>query len=570
GWIGFLDKPIEHATASVAAGVWFPFLSLALLLVAVVTLLRAARGRLSGTITATVWALTVLVLVTWTVGYPTESVKMLDSSIQTAVITTAHGFSPDAQKVDPSSRTGPDTEASARAAAVAAMDAQWDTINRSTAYRSWLAGVFGNADSPTATKFGPTVFKATHFTWAEYETYQRDPTGAGKQIVDRKAGEFRQIAEQLSGADPVAYQFFTGNRTGDRLGTAALCLFITLIVTVFFIAAGLLTVLGYAVARLIVPATPAAGVFFLLDSFRDLALAWAQRIVKFLVMGPIAFLASLVLFAFTSAIFNATMPDGLKYLFLTALSWLAWRLMRPHTAFGRMHMPGKKLLGQVLAMKLALPAGSAKRSSSGSGSGDEVDGQDTGHVPAAAVAAGRDRLVYTPTRPRIAAARLAHDEGEPVVYYPAAPAAAAERPRDAGAAGVHTTPSRHTIAAGHRDVPPRPWPSHELGLYQPASRPIEVTDEPPPATAQPAVPIDFVVQPQDPDGGHAVGALPRGQDHAPPALPPGPGPLVGRPLEEGERLPADIHEANLTVDKDGNRVFEVYRPQGSRFYAQDE
>ena len=28
GWIGFLDKPIEHATASVAAGVWFPFLSL--------------------------------------------------------------------------------------------------------------------------------------------------------------------------------------------------------------------------------------------------------------------------------------------------------------------------------------------------------------------------------------------------------------------------------------------------------------------------------------------------------------------------------------------------------------
>ena len=157
GWIGFLDKPIEHATASVAAGVWFPFLSLALLLVAVVTLLRAARGRLSGTITATVWALTVLVLVTWTVGYPTESVKMLDSGIQTAVVTTAHGFSPDAQQVGPqaSSRTGPDSEASARAAAVAAMDAQWDTINRSTVYRSWLAGVFGNADSPTASQVRP-------------------------------------------------------------------------------------------------------------------------------------------------------------------------------------------------------------------------------------------------------------------------------------------------------------------------------------------------------------------------------------------------------------------------------
>ena len=342
GWIGFLDKPIEHATASVAAGVWFPFLSLTLLLVAVVTLLRAARGRLSGTITATVWALTVLVLVTWVVGYPTESVKMLDSGIQTAVVTTAQGFSPQAQQVGPQASSNTPTEASARAQAVAAMDAQWDTINRSTVYRSWLAGVFGNADSPTAAKFGPTVFRATHFTWAEYDTYQRDPTGAGKQIVDRKAGEFRQVAEQLSGADPVAYQFFTGNMTGDRLGTAVLCLFITLIVTVFFIAAGLLTVLGYAVARLIVPATPAAGVFFLLDSFRELALSWGQRIVKVLVMGPMAFLASLVLFAFTSAIFTATMPDGLKYLFITALSWLAWRLMRPHTALGRMHMPGQE------------------------------------------------------------------------------------------------------------------------------------------------------------------------------------------------------------------------------------
>ena len=191
-------------------------------------------------------------------------------------------------------------------------------------------------------------------------------------------------------------------------------------------------------------------------------------------------------------------------------------------------------------------------------------------MPAPAAAAGRDRLVYTPARPGIAAARLAHEEDEPVVYYPAAPAAAAERPRDAGAAGVHTTPTRHTIAAGHKDAPPRPRPSHELGLYQPASHPIEVTDEPPPATARPAVPIHFVAQPQDPDRAHPVGALPRGQDQPRPALPPGRGPLVGRPLQEGERLPADIHEANLTVDKDGNRVFEVYRPQGSRFYAQDE
>lgn len=102
-----------------------------------------------------------------------------------------------------------------------------------------------------------------------------------------------------------------------------------LLITGFFVIAGLLTVLGYAVARLIVPVTPAAGVLFLSGSFRDLALSWRQRVVKVLVMGPFAFLASLVLFAFTSAIFTARMPEGLRYLLILGLSWVAWAVAAP-------------------------------------------------------------------------------------------------------------------------------------------------------------------------------------------------------------------------------------------------
>ncbi len=478
-WIGFLDKPIEHATASVAAGVWFPFLSLALLLVAVVTLLRAARGRLAATITATVWALTVLVLVTWVVGYPTESVKLLDSGIQTAVVATAQGFGPDAQQVGPQapSETA-DSEGSARAAAVAAMDATWDTINRSTVYRSWLAGVFGDPDSPTATKFGPAVFKATHFSWAEYDTYQRDPTGAGKQVVDRKAGDFRQVAQQLASADPVAYQFFTGNRTGDRFGTAVLSLLITAVTTAFFIIAGLLTVLGYAVARLIVPATPAAGVLFLVDSFRDLALSWGQRIVQVLVMGPIAFLAALVLFAFTSAIFTATMPDGLKYLLIVGLSWLAWRLLRPHTALGRAHLPGKKLLGQVLAMKLAVRGRPTRRGPS-DGNEEHEQHEDEESSSASAAGQGRDRLVHTPTPARNDKPGTVGGEHEEVVYYSAAPAGAPPDPLPEARLG---SPIRPTPAApapvAVADARRSRWQSGELGVSEPAADPAPVEHAP--------------------------------------------------------------------------------------------
>ena len=35
-------------------------------------------------------------------------------------------------------------------------------------------------------------------------------------------------------------------------------------------------------------------------------------------------------------------------------------------------------------------------------------------------------------------------------------------------------------------------------------------------------------------------------------------------------LPTRVHEANMTRDADGKAVFQVYRPEGSRFYAQDE
>ena len=41
-------------------------------------------------------------------------------------------------------------------------------------------------------------------------------------------------------------------------------------------------------------------------------------------------------------------------------------------------------------------------------------------------------------------------------------------------------------------------------------------------------------------------------------------------LEADTPLPTRVHEANLTRDRDGKAVFQVYRPEGSRFYAQDE
>ena len=54
------------------------------------------------------------------------------------------------------------------------------------------------------------------------------------------------------------------------------------------------------------------------------------------------------------------------------------------------------------------------------------------------------------------------------------------------------------------------------------------------------------------------------------ALPPAAGRWKARCWSADTPLPTRVHEANLTRDRDGKAVFQVYRPEGSRFYAQDE
>ena len=45
-WTDKLDSVVSSTTASIAAGVWYPWLTVALLVVAVLTLVRATRGAL--------------------------------------------------------------------------------------------------------------------------------------------------------------------------------------------------------------------------------------------------------------------------------------------------------------------------------------------------------------------------------------------------------------------------------------------------------------------------------------------------------------------------------------------
>lgn len=321
-----LDNPVVDATRAVTDGVWRPWITIAVLLVAATAIWRARTGHIAGSATAVAWAGVVLLGTTLLISYPAESVRLVDDGVRNAVTLIATGFE--------------DHPAPGEDPAVAAINGQMDEVVRSTQYRTWLTGALGDADSATAREYGPDLFRATHFTFDEYETYRSDPEGEGKAIVEEKQDAFKTIADQIDREDSVAYEYFKGEHWGQR-ATAGLVNLVAVIVTCgYLLIAGLAILLAFVLIRLIVPFAPAAGILFMFDRTRDLAVGWLHRVIGPLVMGPIYFVVALCLLRFFSAILtSAQVHYTLKLAICAVLTYIAWRFTRP-AAYGVGHIWG--------------------------------------------------------------------------------------------------------------------------------------------------------------------------------------------------------------------------------------
>jgi len=320
-----LDNPVVDATNAVTDAVWKPWLSVVLLIVVVVILNRARSGRLANSLHAAAWAGLVLVATSWMISYPSESVKLVDDGVRLAVTNIAFGFDdrPGGEDADP---------------AVAAVAGQMDEIIRSTQYRAWLTGALGDPDSETARVHGADLFRATHFTFTEYDTYRKDPEGRGKQVLEDKQQAFKELAERIERDDPRAYDYFTGEHWSQRATTGLINLVLVVVTCGFLLAAGLAILMSFVLIRLLVPFAPAAGTLFMIDHTRDMAVSWLRRVVGPLVMGPILFLLALVLLRFFTAVLSA--PEiwyVAKFAIIGVLTAIAWWAAKP-AAYGIGHL----------------------------------------------------------------------------------------------------------------------------------------------------------------------------------------------------------------------------------------
>lgn len=331
-WSSALDQPVARATAAVADGVWGPWLGIALILVAILVMLRSREGRLGGAITAAAWALGVLVIVSWLVQYPVESVRMVDSGVRRAVVDIVGSFD-NGQQPGPGGGGG-----SSAASAKLAIDHQMDNIVRDTMYRTWLTGVFGDPDSSTARQYGPRLFRDTHFSWTEYDTYKADPSGAGAKIVEDKQNDFKLVAAKVKDSDPVAYSYFTGSHWSQRLSLVVVNGLVLVVVCGFLLMSGLAILLAFALVRILVPFAPVAGIVYMLESTRELALGMLKKVVGPLVMGPVYLVVGLVLLRFDATLLTSSLWLVVKIALIFVTTWVAWRLTRP-AAYG-LRVPG--------------------------------------------------------------------------------------------------------------------------------------------------------------------------------------------------------------------------------------
>ncbi|MFE6644995.1 DNA/RNA non-specific endonuclease [Nocardioides sp. NPDC057772] len=322
-WLIALEEPVVEATTATTQGVWSPWLPIVLLLVVVIIILRSRAGRFAASATAAAWALLVLGLSSWLMNYPLEAVHLVDDGVRGATELIATSFNDNKAVPQDAKDLGDES-------AVVAVDVQFDHIVRTTQYRTWVTGVFGNPDSATAKEYGPKVFAATHFSWKEYETYRDDPEGAGAKIVEQKADDFKTYAEQIKENDALAYDHFKGGHWSQRATTSLVNLAMILVTCGFLLLAALATLLAYALVRLLVPFSPALGVLFMIDRTRDAAVAMLKRVAGPLVMGPICFLVGLLLLRFFAAILTTdALWFVLKLGLIAVLTYVAWKLVRP-------------------------------------------------------------------------------------------------------------------------------------------------------------------------------------------------------------------------------------------------
>ncbi|NMM35559.1 MAG: hypothetical protein HHJ13_16510, partial [Phycicoccus sp.] len=236
-----LDDVVGAVSTRIKDAIWSPWGGVALLGVVVLLLWYSSSGRLSSVTKAAAWAVLVLAVMSGVAQYPARISAFFDQTVTSSigqVNAATAGLSSIPQGSDPAR-------------------AQGGLLVDRLLYDSWLRGEFGSPDSSAATRWGPALFKASAYTWAEAEQ-AKDPNKA-KQLAEEKANDWKNIAAQMQDKDPNAYLALQG-KAGNRAGVGTMAVFGVAFTSLFRIVADLFMFAGMVMLRFLVMFFPAVAV----------------------------------------------------------------------------------------------------------------------------------------------------------------------------------------------------------------------------------------------------------------------------------------------------------------------
>jgi hypothetical protein len=236
-----LDDVVTAVSARIKDAIWSPWGGVALLGVVVLLLWYSAAGRLSCVTKAAAWAVLVLGVMSGVAQYPARVSTFFDETV-TGTIGQVNAATAGLSSI-------PDTSDPARA--------QGGLLVDRLLYDSWLRGEFGSPESVAAKRWGPALFKASAYTWAEAEQAS-DPDKA-KQLAEDKAAAWKSTAAQIQEKDPNAYLALQG-KVGDRAGVGVMAVFAVAFTSIFRIVADLFMFAGLVMLRFLVMLFPAVAV----------------------------------------------------------------------------------------------------------------------------------------------------------------------------------------------------------------------------------------------------------------------------------------------------------------------
>ncbi|MEH0982734.1 MFS transporter [Micromonospora sp. CPCC 205556] len=325
---GWADPLVEKSTKAVYQKVFSVFGIVTLCVVGLYLLWRSRQSDMSNAMTTAGWALLVMVAVTALAAWPVKSANIADGTLITTLGVVHDAVGPASRDIpaDKCVLPNPDACVDKRPPAVRASD----TATESMLYRNWLRGVLGSADSETAKKYGPALYDAKSLSWGEAQSIRANPATRGV-VIKAKQQQWMTVAGQIKEEDPEAYEYLTGARDMDRIGSGFIAVLAALLFAMFDLTASLLVLLGFLIFRWAVIAAPILGTVGLLRpasaGLRRLGNAVVAALFNIAIFGTGA---AIYLFAVDLIMSTPTLAGWLQVVLVWLCGVVGWLLLRPY------------------------------------------------------------------------------------------------------------------------------------------------------------------------------------------------------------------------------------------------